>query len=82
MRPYEKEPIDPAKGPPLPAPFPWLPHHPEAERVERFMRGELTKPESRAVVRHLLTRCPRCLEVASRLWSLGTVPRQTGGRHD
>jgi hypothetical protein len=71
MRVYESELIESLGGLPLPAPLPMRPAHPEAFQVERFLRGELTQPEVRAVVRHLLTRCPRCLEIAGRLWSLG-----------
>jgi hypothetical protein len=71
MRVYESELIESLGGQPLPAPLPMPPAHPEAFQVERFLRGELTQPEVRAVVRHLLTRCPRCLEIAGRLWSLG-----------
>ncbi len=33
--------------------------------------GELSRPEVLAVVRHLLTGCPRCVEVTRRLWALG-----------
>jgi hypothetical protein len=63
--------------------------HLEAERVERFLRGELAGAEARAVVRHLLTRCPRCVaiaaiaaEAAGRTWHPGAMGRRTGGRHD
>lgn len=66
----------------MPPPLPSRPVHLEAERVERFLRGELAAPEVRAVVRHLLTRCPRCVAVAAavtgRSWSFG----EAGGRHD
>ena len=37
--------------------------HPEPELLERFMRCELPRSEAPAVVRHLLTGCPRCLKV-------------------
>jgi hypothetical protein len=81
MRSYEKTRFDTAAGEPLPAPRPMRGSHPEMDQVERFLRGELTQPEVRAVVRHLLTRCPRCAEVAGRLWSLGD-PAPLGGGHD
>lgn len=71
MRACETELIEPLREQPLPAPLTMPAAHPEAEQVERFMRGELAPPEVRAVVRHLLTRCPRCVEVAGRLWRLG-----------
>jgi len=38
------------------------------------MRGELPRVELLAVVRHLLTRCPECVEVTRRLWQLGELP--------
>jgi hypothetical protein len=47
------------------------PSHPPAEDLRRFMRGELERSEARELVRHLLTGCPQCLEVTSRLWDLG-----------
>jgi hypothetical protein len=43
-------------------------HIPE-ELLERFLRLETSKQESRQVVRHLLGGCPRCLEMAHRLTS-------------
>lgn len=45
--------------------------HPAPQRLEGFMRGELTGSDVASLVRHLLTGCPRCLVVTSRLWSLG-----------
>jgi hypothetical protein len=45
--------------------------HPGAEELARFVRGELPRPEARLIVRHLLTRCPRCTQVTRRLWELG-----------
>jgi hypothetical protein len=78
MRGYENELIEPLGGQLLPALLTMPPAHPEAEQVERFLRGELTRAEVRAVVRHLLTRCPRCVEVAGRLWNLGD-PVPLGG---
>jgi hypothetical protein len=81
MRSYEKARFDTAAGQPLPAPLPMRGSHPETDQVERFLRGELTQPEVRTVVRHLLTRCPQCIGVAGRLWSLGN-PAPLGGDHD
>jgi len=39
------------------------------------MRGELSRIENLAVVRHLLTRCPQCVAVARQLWALRDRPR-------
>jgi hypothetical protein len=44
---------------------------PGAKELERFMRRELSRPEVLAVVRHLLTGCPRCVVVTRRSWDLG-----------
>jgi hypothetical protein len=70
----------------MPPPLPSRQLHLEAERVERFLRGELAGAEARAVVRHLLTRCPRCVavaaEAAGRTWHPGARGRRAGGRHD
>jgi hypothetical protein len=35
------------------------------------MRSELPRDETRAVVRHLLAGCPRCLQMTRWLWNLG-----------
>ena len=43
----------------------------KAEQIARFMRGESPRNEARSVVRHLLTGCPQCLQVAGRLWRFG-----------
>jgi len=42
--------------------------HPADSDLERFMRGTLSPEARRDVVRHLLTRCPQCLQVTSELW--------------
>ncbi|HEV8580945.1 MAG TPA: hypothetical protein VGX68_17905 [Thermoanaerobaculia bacterium] len=49
--------------------------HPKPEQLERFMRGEVSPAENRAVVNHLLTRCPQCRYITSRLWKLGRERR-------
>src|SRR5262245_58258465 len=46
--------------------------HPSPEMLERFMRGEVSRQENRAVVRHLLTRCPQCRYITGRLLKLGS----------
>ncbi|HEX4959255.1 MAG TPA: hypothetical protein VF173_00355 [Thermoanaerobaculia bacterium] len=45
--------------------------HPEPADLERFMQGRLSGEEARNVLLHLLTRCPRCLQVTRRLWRFG-----------
>jgi hypothetical protein len=44
--------------------------HPDPGLLEGLMRGDLPAAERRSVVRHLLTGCPRCLEVTRRYWRL------------
>jgi hypothetical protein len=53
----------------IPHPFenPKRPHL-EPGELERFLRGELGRAETRRVVRHLLTRCPQCAAVVRPLW--------------
>jgi tetratricopeptide (TPR) repeat protein len=48
------------------------PEHPETGLLEGLMRNELSAAERRSVVRHLLTGCPRCVEVTRRYWSFGS----------
>jgi anti-sigma factor RsiW len=48
--------------------------HPDPADLERFVRGELGKTERRAVVRHLLTGCPKCVAVTRRSWVRGDQP--------
>ncbi|MBW8875933.1 MAG: hypothetical protein JF614_13285 [Acidobacteria bacterium] len=45
--------------------------HPQPDALLRFMRAESPRAEACAVVRHLLTRCPQCLQVTRQLWRLG-----------
>jgi hypothetical protein len=50
--------------------------HPDPSQIERFMRvGGLPREEVRAIVRHLLTGCPDCVEEARRWWNLGSEPQ-------
>lgn len=44
------------------------PPHPGEDLLLRFLRGNATRPESRAVVRHLLTGCRECLAVTRPVW--------------
>ena len=48
--------------------------HPDPRLLERFMRGELSGPACRIIVRHLLAGCPQCSRVTGRLWSFGEFP--------
>jgi hypothetical protein len=45
--------------------------HPEPAELERFMRGVLPRDRARAVVRHMLTNCRKCIEITHRWWRLG-----------
>jgi hypothetical protein len=45
--------------------------HPRPAELQRFMRGESALAESCAVVRHLMTCCPQCLQVTRSVWWLG-----------
>jgi hypothetical protein len=54
--------------------------HPGRDRLERFMRGALSRSETRIVVRHLLTGCGSCREITGRLWRFGDRP--AGFRRD
>ncbi|HSS78801.1 MAG TPA: hypothetical protein VLV54_18925 [Thermoanaerobaculia bacterium] len=50
--------------------------HFETAELQRFMGAESSRDEARAIVRHLLARCPECLQVTRRLGGLGDrVPR-------
>ncbi len=44
--------------------------HPAEETLLRFLRGEASQAERRAVVRHLLAGCPECLAVTRPAWKL------------
>ena len=44
--------------------------HPDPEQLERYMHGEASREEARAIVRHLLTGCPDCVAVTRSLWGL------------
>ena len=45
--------------------------HPSEQDLQSFLRGELSRAEVCAVVRHLLAGCAACREVTGRLWSFG-----------
>jgi hypothetical protein len=44
--------------------------HPTEDSLLRFLRGEASQAERRAVVRHLLAGCPECLAVTRPVWKL------------
>jgi hypothetical protein len=48
--------------------------HPDPSQLERFIRGDLPRPEVLVVVRHLLRGCPQCAVLAQRFWHLGRRP--------
>lgn len=52
--------------------------HPDPNLLERFMRNEAGPPECRAVVRHLLAGCSRCVAVTQHFWSLGEATTYAG----
>jgi len=39
------------------------PNHPPPAALQRFMQGEASRGEVRAIVRHLLAGCPECVAV-------------------
>ncbi len=51
--------------------------HPSRDQLECFLRGELYDELGGAIARHLLARCPQCLQVTRRLWAgaSGKVPK-------
>jgi hypothetical protein len=64
---------------PLPPAVHWS--HPQEEQLKRFMRGELSLPEVRQIVRHMLSGCTECLKVTRPLWALmQKEPKRLGGR--
>lgn len=47
---------------------------PSEQDLAGFLRGALSRDQTREIVRHLLTGCPGCLQVTRRLWNLGEAP--------
>ena len=45
--------------------------HPDPRQLERFLCGQASRDEVRAIVRHLLARCPECLQLTRRIWWFG-----------
>jgi len=44
--------------------------HPEPAELQRFLRGEASRDEARAIVRHLLAGCPECTAVMGPIYGL------------
>jgi len=45
--------------------------HPEPDLLLRFLRGETSRSERRAIVRHLLAGCRQCAAVTRPVFQLG-----------
>jgi hypothetical protein len=45
-------------------------NHPAPQQIERFVKGQCTRGETRDVVRHLLLGCPTCRQAVRPLWGL------------
>jgi tetratricopeptide (TPR) repeat protein len=52
--------------------------HPDPKLLERFMRNAAGARERRAVVRHLLAGCSRCVAATRHFWSLGEAATYAG----
>ena len=48
--------------------------HPEPDLLLRFLRGEASQAERRAIVRHLLAGCRVCAAVTRPVWHLADPP--------
>jgi hypothetical protein len=53
--------------------------HPEDDVLFRFLQGAASRQENRLIVRHLLSRCPRC---AKRLRTMRPEPPLEPGAYD
>jgi len=49
-------------------------NHPGRALLLRFLQGRANRPETWAVVRHLLTGCPECGGFARRIWRFADRP--------
>jgi hypothetical protein len=50
--------------------------HPEPGVLERFLRGEATRADERAIVRHLLHGCARCAAALRPLWGVALPAKE------
>ena len=50
--------------------------HPQPELLLRFLRGEASRSERRAIVRHLLAGCRQCAAVTRPIWLFADLPMQ------
>ncbi|HVR95379.1 MAG TPA: hypothetical protein VMW27_02110 [Thermoanaerobaculia bacterium] len=48
--------------------------HPTSDALLRFLAGEASKAERRAIVRHLLTGCRECIAVTRPVWLVAKSP--------
>ena len=53
--------------------------HPGPRQIERFVRGEASQAENKALVRHLLHGCPQCQKMARKSLAEGSQDG-AGGR--
>ena len=54
--------------------------HPDPLQIERVVRGEASRAENRALVRHLLHGCPRCQKMARKSLAEGSQDGAGGGQ--
>jgi hypothetical protein len=48
--------------------------HPSPQELVQFLRGELSGPDSRRIVRHLLAGCPVCVAVTAPIFRFAEGP--------
>ena len=54
--------------------------HPDTLQIERVVRGEASRAENRALVRHLLHGCPQCQKMARKSFAEGSQDGAGGGQ--
>jgi hypothetical protein len=52
--------------------------HPVPAELRRFLRGEASRAEARALVRHLLAGCAECVAVTRPLWQIAEHGPEVG----
>lgn len=55
--------------------------HPELERIEEYVTGQLDEAESEAMLTHLAT-CDTCIDVVDRLWADAGIASRRGEIQD